>query len=98
MSKRNLQSIILSKLETLSILIPFVIYSVIVSAPLDQEPEPDDHQERAFLGRKDDWLTLLLSDQKSEWKIVALKEYLQREWWVRISLKNFALILFVKVA
>ena len=75
-----------------------MIYSVIVSAPLDQEPESDDQQERAFLGRKDDWLTLLLSDQKSEWKIVALKEYLQREWWVRISLKNFALILLVKVA
>lgn len=73
-----------------------MIYSVIVSAPLDHEPEPDDEQEGALLGRHE-LLHLLLSDQKSEWKIEALKEYLHREWWVQASLYILSLTLVDRI-
>jgi len=37
-SKKNLQNIIVSKLDTLSCLLPFVIFAVIKSGPLDDQP------------------------------------------------------------
>ncbi len=36
-SKKNLQNIIVSKLDTLSCLLPFVIFAVIKSGPLDDQ-------------------------------------------------------------
>ena len=79
-SKRSLQSIMLSKLETVSILIPFLIFSVIKSAPLPVEPPPSSHEK---MGGKmnQDFLFLLLSATGEHWKLEELREYLCREWY-----------------
>ena len=79
-SKRSLQGIVLSKVDTLSILIPFIIFSVIKSAPLPDESTLSSEEKMA--GKmSQDFLYLLLSASDEYWKLEELWEYLSREWY-----------------
>ena len=68
----------MGKLDTISILIPFVIYSVIQSSPLgDASPSKSSVSD----DKNEDFLYLLLAASDEQWKLVGLREYLSREWY-----------------
>ena len=77
-TKRSLQEIVLGKLDTISILIPFVIYSVIQSPPLG---DASASQSSISDDKSEDFLYLLLAASDEQWKSVGLRDYLSREWY-----------------
>ncbi len=77
-TKRSLQGIVLGKLDTISILIPFVIYSVILSSPLG---DTSASRPSVIDDKNEDFLYLLLAASDEQWKSIGLREYLSREWY-----------------